>query len=74
VGALKAALDVEGVKNVTPKYLTHVLRNAGFSPHGRHMVAGERQYIWARFDRLNGEDPVQFLLHKAENSSNMDAS
>lgn len=70
VGALKAALDVEGVKNVTPKYLTHVLRNAGFSPHGRHMVAGERQYIWARFDRLNGEDPVQFLLHKAENSSN----
>ena len=74
VGALKSALDVEGVKNVTPKYLTHVLRNAGFSPHGRHMIAGERQYVWARADRLNGEDPVQFLLRKAENSSNSDAS
>ncbi len=74
VGALKTALDVEGVKNVTPKYLTHVLRNAGFSPHGRHMLAGERQYIWARFDRLDGKDPVQFLLHKAENSSNSEAS
>jgi hypothetical protein len=70
VGALRSALDAEGVKNVTPKYLTHVLRNAGFSPSGRHMIAGERQYVWARADRLNGRDPVKMLVDKSENSSN----
>jgi hypothetical protein len=74
VGALRSALDAEGVKNVTPKYLTHVLRNAGFSPSGRHMIAGERQYVWARADRLNGRDPVKMLVDKSENSSNSEDS
>jgi hypothetical protein len=71
LGALRAALVTEGIQNVTPKYLTHVLRNAGFSPAGRHMLAGERQYVWARTDRLEGQNPVEMLLHKSENSSNV---
>lgn len=70
LGALRAALITEGVQNVTPKYLTHVLRNAGFSPAGRHMLLGERQYVWARADRLEGKDPVKMLVDKSENSSN----
>jgi len=71
LGALRAALVTEGIQNITPKYLTHVLRNAGFSPAGRHMLAGERQYVWARADRLEGQNPVEMLLHKSENSSNV---
>jgi hypothetical protein len=38
------------------------------------MIAGERQYVWARADRLNGRDPVKMLVDKSENSSNSEDS
>jgi hypothetical protein len=68
-GALKAAMTVAGVSNLTDRYLTHVLRNAGFSPFGKHNVGAARQSVWARADKLNGENPVELLLQRAENSS-----
>lgn len=68
-GALKAAMSMAGVSNLNDRYLTHVLRNAGFSPFGKHQVGAERQSVWARTDKLNGEDPLTLLLQRAENSS-----
>ena len=67
-GALKAAMAMAGVSNMTDKYLTHTLRNAGFSPHGKHLVGAARQSVWARTDKINGADPVQMLLQRSENS------
>lgn len=68
-GALRTALEIEGLKNLTQARLSHALRNAGFAPHGKHLVGAQRQSVWARPDRINGEDPVQLLLQRAENSS-----
>ena len=70
-GVLRAALTMEGLPTVNPKHLTHVLRNAGYAPAGKHSIAGDRQNIWVREDRLNGQNPVELLLQRAENSSNM---
>lgn len=69
--AVKFALAENGVRNLTDKYITHSLRNAGFAPLGKHMVVGSRQAVWARLDRVNGENPVELLLQRAENSSNL---
>lgn len=68
-GALKEALRMTGVNNLTDHYLTRTLRNAGFSPYGKHLVGASRQSVWARHDKINGGDPVQMLLTRAENSS-----
>lgn len=70
-GALRTALEIEGLKNLTQARLSHALRNAGFAPMGKHLIGAGRQSVWARPDRINGEDPVQLLLQRAENSSNM---
>ncbi len=68
-GALKAALNFEGVKNITDRYITHALRNAGFASQGKHVVGSQRQSVWARPDRINGDDAVKLLLQRVENSS-----
>lgn len=73
INALRSSLDMEGVRNLTPRYLAHVLREAGFTPQGRHLVGTERQHVWARMDRLKNEDPVRILLQRSENSSNSEA-
>ena len=73
-GALQTAIDIGGLKNVTQARLTHALRNAGFAPFGKHPVGASRQSVWARLDRLNGADPVELLLQRAENSSNVSES
>jgi len=70
--AVKAALDLGGVRNVTDKYITHTLRQAGFSPQGSKVtIGGERTTVWARMDRVNNADPVDLLLRRAENSSTL---
>ena len=70
-GVLRNALTMEGIHSVTPKHLTHVLRNAGYSPVGKHSVAGKRECVWAREDRIAAEKAVEILLQRAENSSNI---
>lgn len=70
ITSLRAALEMEGVRSLTPRYLAHVLREAGFTPCGRHLVGAERQHVWARMDKLKNQDPVQILLQREENSSN----
>jgi hypothetical protein len=68
-GALRAALEIEGLKGITQARLSHALRNAGFQSFGKHLVGTQRQSVWARPDRINNGDPVQMLLQRAENSS-----
>lgn len=68
--ALRSKLEFGGLKGITQARLAHALRNAGFQSLGKHMVGAQRQGVWARLDRLNGENPVELLLRRAENSSN----
>jgi len=70
-GALRTELDIHGLKNVTQARLVHTLRNAGFSACGKHLIGAARQGVWARLDKIKGEDPVQMLLQRVKNSSNM---
>jgi len=72
-GVLKNAMESEGIHNISQKHLTHILRNAGYAPVGKHTIIGSRQSVWAREDRTHGEDPVRMLLQRAENSSNIEA-
>lgn len=66
---LRSALDINGLKGLTQARLAHALRNAGFQTFGKHMIGTVRQSVWARPDRLNGENPVELLLQRSENSS-----
>lgn len=42
------ALMMEGVSRVTAQQIGGVLREEGYRQIGRHMIAGERHYLWIR--------------------------
>lgn len=54
------ALQLEGLTRVTAQQVGSILREEGYTQIGRHMIGGERHYIWVR----NGVD-VRTAVDKA---------